>query len=103
MSLRRAAVRSHAEKAARKGAAAALAILAEEAKRRTPVETGRLRESCQVRTEGQSGSVIFTAAYAAARHERREGGKFLETACWDPDVRAAMGEEVRRAFAAEMR
>ena len=39
----------------------------------------------------------------AARHERREGGKFLENACWDPAVRAAMGEEVRKAFAEEMR
>ena len=103
MSLDRAAVRSRMEKAARRGAAAALAVLAAEAKNRTPVETGRLRESCQVRTEGQSGSVIFTAAYAAARHERREGGKFLENACWDPAVRAAMGEEVRKAFAEEMR
>lgn len=103
MSLDRAAVRSRLEKAARRGAAAALAVLAAEAKNRTPVETGRLRDSCQVRAEGMGGAVVYTAPYAAARHERREGGKFLENACWDPAVRAAMGEEVRKAFAEEMR
>ena len=91
------------KKAAQRGAAEALAVLAAEARSRTPVESGRLRDSCQVRTEGQSGSVIFTAAYAAARHERREGGKFLENACYDPAVRADMAEAVRRAFAEEMR
>lgn len=103
MSLDRAAVRSRLEKAARRGAAAALAFLAAEAKNRTPVETGRLRDSCQVWAEGMGGAVVYTAPYAAARHERREGGKFLENACWDPAVRAAMGEEVRKAFAEEMR
>lgn len=103
MSLDRAAVRSRMEKAARKGAAAALVILAEEAKRRTPVESGRLRDSCQVRTDGPGGTVVYTAPYAAARHERREGGKFLENACCDQAVRDEMAEAVRRAFAEEMR
>lgn len=103
MSLDRAAVRSRMEKAAERGAAAALAVLAAEARSRTPVESGRLRDSCQVRTEGLGGAVVYTAPYAAARHEKREGGKFLENACYDPAVRADMAEAVRRAFAEEMR
>lgn len=103
MSLDRAAVRSRLEKAARRGAAAALAVLAAEAKNRTPVETGRLRDSCRIVLDGDGGAVVYTAPYAAARHERREGGKSLENACWDPGVRAVMGEEVRKAFAEEMR
>lgn len=102
MSLDRAAVKSHVAKAAQKGAAAALTVLAAAAKGLTPVETGQLRDSCQVQAEGPGGAVIYTAPYAAARHERREGGKFLENACWDPSVRARMGEEVRKAFAEEM-
>ena len=103
MSLDRAAVRSRMKKAAQRGAAEALAVLAAEARSRTPVESGRLRDSCQVRTEGLGGAVVYTAPYAAARHEKREGGKFLENACYDPAVRADMAEAVRRAFAEEMR
>lgn len=103
MSLLTGAARERLRRAARRGAEAALQALAAEARRRTPVDTGKLRDSCHIEMDGEGGAVVFGAPYAAARHERREGGKFLESACHDPGTRAAMLDAAARAFREKMR
>lgn len=103
MSLRRQEVLLRLRQAARRGAEDALEELAAEARRRTPADTGRLRASCRTEADETGGAVWYTAPYAAARHERQPGGKFLESACYDPGVRARMAQALARRFREEMR
>ena len=75
-----------------------LQVLADASKELTPVDTGALRDSCEVVVTDDGGSVRYTADYAVYVHEipaQHETGqdKFLETAAHDPHVQSAMLEE----------
>ena len=91
------------DRAARRGAEAALRTLAEAARERTPVDTGRLRESCRVEMDGRGtgGTVRYGAPYAAVRHAA--GPAFLADAARSPAVQRHMAEALTRELRTEMR
>lgn len=68
------------------GIAEALAQLLEAANQRAPVDTGELRGSGRVETDGLQGTVVYEAPHAVAVHENLEvrhndgQAKFLEAA-----------------------
>lgn len=89
-------------------AEAAGELLGDEAVSRTPVETGTLRDSMKVTTDGENtAAVSYNTPYACRQHEEigwnHPGGgeaKYLENAMTAaaPTIRAAIAEEVRKAF-----
>ena len=60
------ALRRSLEEAARRGVAGLAEAAAEEAARRAPVDTGRLRASIRARADGLSAAVTADCPYAAA-------------------------------------
>lgn len=96
------------KQAVNNAAEAAAEHLGDEAVQRTPVETGTLRASMKVTTDGRGTSAVsYNTPYAARQHEeigwQHPGGgeaKFLENAMTAaaPAMREAIATEIRKAL-----
>lgn len=96
------------QQAAKAASLAAAEHLGDEAVQRTPVETGTLRASMKVTTDGEGTSAVsYNTPYAARQHEeiswQHPGGgqaKYLENAITAaaPTMREAIATELRKAM-----
>lgn len=96
------------QQAANSAALAAAEHLGDEAVQRTPVETGTLRASMKVTTDGDGTSAVsYNTPYAARQHEevgwQHPGGgeaKYLENAMTAaaPAMRETIATELRKAI-----
>lgn len=102
---RRAELRTRAERGADRGARQALEILRRAAGRRVPVDTGRLAASARIVTEGKTGSLGYTAPYAAHQHARmeRRGAGYLAGPVRDAAVRRQMAQALAAALRRELK
>lgn len=89
------------------GAAAAAEALLQRTLPKVPRESGELRDSGHVQTDGTQAAVIFDTPYAVRQHEdtslRHHGGgqaKFLERTLHDdqPALLEALAAELRKAL-----
>ena len=96
------------DRACRLGLPEAAELLLRESQARVPVRTGALRDSGEVKSEGRSATVTYSAPYAVPVHENLLShhtsgeAKFLELAANSPSVHREMAEMLSRALRKEM-
>lgn len=109
--LNKSLVKAIATKASKQGMHDALDYLAEQSKQQVPLDTGALKNSCEVSVneDGSSGTVSYDTPYAVRQHEelsynhqRGRKAKYLEDPANDPDIQSKMATLIQNAFKGEM-